>query len=233
MKRPILILHGWGVSSGKYEPLEKLLRKKGFVVYIPDLPGFGKQKMLKTSMELADYVDFVRSYMRKNKIVKPVVIAHSFGGRIAVRLAAFYPKDFSKLVLTGVPIIRHMSAKKQIAYIAAFIGRVILKKIPLTAYDIIRKVLYFSIGEWDYYKSGPLSETFKKVISEDLLQYVKKITIPVFLVWGETDKLTPASDVSEISGYIANGESVVIEKYGHKLPYENPKGFLKSIENFL
>ena len=55
---------------------------------------------------LSDYAEEVREYMQKNGIVKPHVIAHSFGARIAIKLAAEDPGLFDSIVLTGVLFAR-------------------------------------------------------------------------------------------------------------------------------
>ena len=47
MKKTILILHGWGVNGEKYQIIVGMLKEKGWVAFSPDLPGFGKEKLLK------------------------------------------------------------------------------------------------------------------------------------------------------------------------------------------
>jgi len=67
MKKTILILHGWGVNGEKYQIIVGMLKEKGWVAFSPDLPGFGKEKLLKRTMNVDDYVDFVRDFIRKKK----------------------------------------------------------------------------------------------------------------------------------------------------------------------
>lgn len=233
MKKNIIILHGWGLNGSKYSELEKVLQKKGYEVFAPDLPGFGSEALKSKSMKLDDYVDFVKEYIKKNDIKDIVLIGHSFGGRVCVKFAWMYPAYISKVILTGVPIIRNVTIKKRIAFLVAKSGKIALEKMPFSIKNLFRKILYKSIGEWDYYKSGNLKEVFKNIVNEDLRVYLKQLQHPVYLVWGEEDKFVPVSDIKKIKKLLPGCKSVVITNEGHSLPYKNPEVFYKAIEKFL
>lgn len=233
MKQSIIILHGWGLNGSKYNELSKILKNKGFDVYLPDLPGFGQESLKSESMNLDNYVDFVNKLIKQNKIEKPIIIGHSFGGRVGIKYSYIYPDNVSKLILTGVPVIRHITFKKRIVKVMAIAGHLFFDKAPGNINSILRKILYQSIGEWDYYKSGSLKEVFKNIIKEDLLLYAKELIIPTLLVWGEDDKLVPVSDVVKIKKIIQDANFVIIPNVGHKLPYEKPELFFDSIKSFI
>ncbi len=259
-KKPtIIILHGWGLRGNVYENLSKLLKKEGHRVYSLDLPGFGTEPLRKpggvrlsldpgsqdlgldkrggegedTGLNLDDYVAFVRSFIEKNKLTKPILVGHSFGGRVAIKYTWKYPKDVAKLILTGVPVIRHTSFKKKIAFIVAIVGGSVFNIFPKDVKNVMRKVLYKVIGEWDYYKAGPLKEVFKNIIGEDLVEYAKKVSVATFLIWGADDRLVPVSDVEKIKKYIPHANVFVIKGEGHKLPYTNPQAFFNAIKSIL
>ncbi len=233
-KKPtIIILHGWGLKGSVYGKLIAILRKKDYKVFAPDLPGFASKSLVKDSMVLDDYVEFIHRFIEKNKLSKPILIGHSFGGRIAIKYVWRYPEDVSKIILTGVPVIRHQSLGKKLAYVAAIIGGKILRAFPIQVQDISRKVLYRSIGEWDYYKAGPLRQVFKNIIGEELIIYVKSIQIPVLLVWGGDDHITPFSDVEKIKKLIPYAQSIIVSNADHKLPYLKPQEFFAAVQSFL
>lgn len=229
----IIILHGWGLNGQKYEKLSELLKKKGYKVSAPDLPGFGSEPLKSESMNLGDYVKFLDNLIKKNKISKPILIGHSFGGRIALRYAFENPSKVSKLILTGTPIIREKSFSKKIVYATAVIGGKIFKKFPNNLKERIRKILYFAIGEWDYYKAGSLKQVFKNIIGEDLIKYIKEIKIPVFLIWGENDKIVPAKYLKDIKKLNREVTCKTVPGIGHKLPYEKPEQFLEEIKSLI
>lgn len=232
-KNPIILLHGWGLRWQNYKELVELLKKDGRKVFAIDLPGFGAEPLVNSNMVLDDYVVFLRKFIEKNKITKPILIGHSFGGRVAVKYVWKYPNDVASLILTGVPIIRHTTLKRKIAYIVAVVGGKIFKLFPKETKAFLRKILYASIGEWDYYKAGPLQQVFKNIIGEELTMYAKSISVSTFLVWGEDDRIVPASDVNEIKKIIPHAVTAIVKDEDHKLPYISPNNFIKAIVSVL
>lgn len=236
-KPSIVLLHGWGLHASVYQQLITLLKEQGYPVYAFDFPGFGLQPLQSTVMKLDDYVTFLHEFLIKKKLLSgnaPIVlVGHSFGGRVAVKYIARYPKDISRLVLTGVPVIRHTSFKRKITFLVAVTGGKMFAIFPLPVKDFLRKILYKFIGEWDYYKAGPLKQVFKNIISEDLVQYAKTITIPTLLLWGDEDKIVPVTDVEKIKKIMSNAKIAIVEGTGHKLPYTKPKEFAQALQKFL
>jgi len=238
MKKTIIILHGWGLCGLKYKGLSDLFKKEGYEVYAPDMPGFGSEPLCKqsnqgTNLTLSDYVDFLDKFIRVKKIQKPILLGHSFGGRVAIKYAYEHPEKILSLILTGVPVIRERSFKKKIAFLAAVTGGKVFSFFPENVRMKFRKGLYFLIGEWDYYNSGKLKNVFKNIISEDLIQYLKEIKNPIVLIWGSEDRLTPAFGVPKIKKIVPQSKSVIIKGIGHKLPYEDPLIFVKTIKPLL
>lgn len=229
----IVVLHGWGLHGGVYGELKKLLEKEGHKVFVPDLPGFGSEPLRSKTMMLDGYVDFLGEFLKSNKIVKPVIIGHSFGGRVAIKYAFKYPQKVTRVVLTGAPVIRSSVLKRRISRIASIVGGQLFGFLPKAKTDSLRKLLYSLIGEWDYYRAGPLKEVFKNIIGEDLVFYAKNIKVPVLLVWGENDRVVPVSDMKKIVKIIPHATFSVVKEAGHKLPYEKPVEFFKAIRPFL
>src|SRR5258708_1321660 len=199
-KMPIVILHGWRKRGKDYDVLKKILEQDGFSVDAPDMPGFGSEPLGKKVMRIDDYVAFIYDFLQKKKYKKVILIGHSFGGRVAAKFAYRYPEIVQKLIITGSPLIkRKLTTKKQIISSLAKTGKKILAVLPENYSDMFRKILYRSLGEWDYYKSGNLRETFLHVINEDISPVLSKISIPALLVWGENETFVPVVDGKEIS----------------------------------
>ena len=57
-------------------------------MFAPDLKGFGENADMEYPYSLSDYVAEVEEYIKANKLIKPHVIAHSFGARVALKAAA-------------------------------------------------------------------------------------------------------------------------------------------------
>lgn len=227
MKKPtIIILHGWGISSASFTEVKKLLTEEGFLVKVPDLPGFGDVPLTKNAMTFDDYILFVEKLLDKEKII---LIGHSFGGRIAIRVAIRHPKQVHELILTGASgIIHPLTAKQKVALIFAKAG----KLLPVEL-NLFRKVLYKFLGEWDYYKSGALRETFKNIYRVSIAEDLSHITVPTLLIWGERDKVIALADAKDMEKRIPKATLIIVPGASHKLPYEMPHVFVEKILPFL
>lgn len=226
----IVILHGWGLSGSKYESLKKNLEKKGYTVYAPDFPGFGKAILINHDMHLSDFSQYLADYLKKMAINKCILVGHSFGGRVALHYASQEKCAAEMLVLTGVPVIRHYGLKQKLSYAAAKTFGFSLKVLPNDVETFAKKVFYRILGERDYLNSGEMKKIFNNIINEPLAPYLKKIKIPITLIWGGDDSLTPVSDVVKISDLGNIKDSQVVSKVGHSLPYKESEIFAKILD---
>ena len=242
MKTPIIILHGWSktMSGSKFHEIKSILESKGHLVYAPDLPGFGSNTLKKEELFFDDYAAFVDHYiadvLKETKAKKVILIGHSFGGRIAIRVTAAYPDMIALLILTGASGIPHPlpSLKKKIVFVLTKILKPIFLLPPFSLfYKVFRKLIYYSIGEMDYYKAGNLTQTFKNVYKVSIADDLQKISVPTILIWGEKDTFTPLADGEYMQSHIANAKLIVIPEAGHRLPYENPREFARAVLPFL
>lgn len=234
-KTPIIILHGWGLRGDTYREVTKLLKEKELTVYPLDLPGFGSEPLGKKKLNLNDYVLFVHDFITKKKLKNIILFGHSFGGRVSIKFATVYPKIVYALILTGVPGIKQKLSlpRRIVQYAVVSVGDLFRIPALFRIKQVLRRGLYFMIGEWDYYNAGDLRETFKNVIGEDLKSLLSSISIPTLLVWGENDTVILLSVGKEMKDIIPHSKLIVIKERGHKLPYESPKEFFEAIYPFL
>lgn len=237
-KKVVLVLHGWNLSAKSYKNFKSLLEVQGLRVIVPDLPGFGEAKTPDNPFSLNDYENFTLSLIKQNNLDSVILVGHSFGGRIAIKLAAHYPSLIEKLILTGVPgvIQKPLQIKIKFFKVLAIIGNKIfdLPLLNLLEKNILRKILYKLAGATDYMKTqGVMRETFKRIISQDLTSCMKRIRCPTLLVWGEADNITPVAIAKVMKQKINNSKIEIVEKLGHSFIYQNPNRFINIIGSFL
>lgn len=233
MEKTIVILHGWGKRGSAYKEIQNIFEKKGYKVFSPDLPGFGDEKLKNTSLYLDDYVEFVESFYKRNKIEKAVIIAHSFGGRIAAKFSVKNPYLVYKLIFTGAPLIKKpLSLRKKIIVGTAKVGKGILEVLNID-YKRMRKLVYYSLGEWDYYKANSMREIFRNIIDEDLSSMLPLIAVPTLVLWGEKDTFVSKKIGKEIAKTIPNALYVEIQGASHKVPYAEPEKFAEEVLRFI
>ena len=155
--KDIVLLHGWGQNIEMMEPLAKNFPE--YRITILDFPGFGKSEEPLSPLTIYDYIEILREFLSLLKIENPILIGHSFGGRVSIGYSSKY--EIEKLVLFGSPCIRnHKTSKKE----------VLLKKIKQM--PGMKKIGEFAknyIGSDDYKKATPIMrETLVNVVNEDL-----------------------------------------------------------------
>ena len=99
----IVLLHGWGQNIEMMRPIGDNFQNR-FRITILDFPGSGESEEPKEAWTIDDYELMLEEFLKKVNVKKPIVIGHSFGGRVAIRYSARNP--ISKLVLFGSPCIR-------------------------------------------------------------------------------------------------------------------------------
>ena len=191
---------------------------------MPDLKGFGENQGMDHPYSLDDYLSEVVSFLDENGIVKPHVIAHSFGGRIALKLAYKRPNLFDKLVLTGCAGLKPKRSLKYHLKRACFrISKPFLK-------DKKPKAFYSS----DYLsQSGVMRESFVKIINEHLdytLPYIKNKTL---LVFGDMDKETPLYVAKKLKNGIKDSRLITVKGAGHFCFVDEPEKFNWEVREFL
>lgn len=232
----VVILHGWNLRASKFTPLVEELRERGYKTFCPDLPGFGKIKITGNSFSLSDYVDFVKIFIRRNKLPKIILIGHSFGGRIGIKFAAQYPKLLHTLILTGTPGITPVPRSKIIFFVyLAKLGRIIFSLPFLSLFqNNARKLIYRMAGATDFYNTNEnMKETFKNIVKENLEPYLTQINNQTLLLWGREDKIIPINIAQKMQELIKDSRLVVIPDARHGLPWTHPKEFADEVEKFL
>lgn len=206
-KPRVVALHGWGRTGNDFARI--LAPHSGLALH---LPGFGPAPEPPLPWSTADYADAIASALEEFGPI--VLVGHSFGGRIAVRLAAAHPHLVSHLVLTGVPLTRLQApAKPQLGFrVAKALHRVGL--IPASAMESARR----KYGSADYrLASGVMREILVRVIAEDYLEDAARVNAPVTLVWGEHDIPAPLAAAERALEYFPHATLRVVSGADHLL----------------
>lgn len=241
----ILILHGWGSSLKHWTQVKNSLENQGYKVFVPDLPGFGESPPPSKPWEIDDYVEWVKRFCEKHsqlngELIEPFfLIGHSFGGGVAVKFTAKYPKKVSGLVLISPAIVRQKKVKQYIYFVLSKIGKLIFS-LPILSFlqPMVRKILYRFLGVADYYKlyireELNMKETFKKVIREDLQKFLPQVKSRTLIIWGDKDKVTPLNDAYLINKGIPDSDLKIIPEIGHIPHFQVPEKLVEIILQFL
>ena len=97
-KETLVILPGWGDTRKSFNYLIQVLQDY-YTIYIVDYPGFGNTKFPNYNMTIYDYSDLIHEWLESLKLGNPVLLGHSFGGRILITLTGYYGYSYKKIIL--------------------------------------------------------------------------------------------------------------------------------------
>lgn len=232
---PIILLHGWGGSIGYFAKLQEYLAHR-FTVYVVDLPGFGLSTVPEEFWGSAEYADLMAQFIREVNISNPILLGHSFGGKIAINLVARGLVKAKKLVLVGSSGIKLPKSLKVNFRIYFFKALRILSLMP-----IIKSILESSLERYrkkfgsDDYKnaSGIMRTILVKTVNENVMMLLPKINIPTLLLWGDQDTAAPLQGGKIMQQAIDGSKLKIIVGGGHFSFLDNWEKFIEELDGFL
>lgn len=227
--KQVALLHGWGQNTIMMDHVMNHL-ENDFTVFNFDFPNFGKSGELTSSWSVKDFSLWLEKIFAKLNINNPIIIAHSFGCRVALYYASNNP--VAKMVLTGAAGIKDKLSLKS--------------KIKIFTYKSIKKILLFlkqdkavaklqsRFGSSDYKQtSGYLKESFVKIVNEDLSFLLPKIKTETLLVFGEKDTATPVWMGKKMEELMPNACLIIFENDDHYAYFNQANRFNRVLTAFL
>lgn len=224
----VIALHGWARRGADFRTA-----LAGLDALAVDLPGFGASPPPKEVMGAEGYAAQVAGLL--DGIDRPpVLVGHSFGGRVAVCLAARYPDRIGPLVLTGVPLVRMAANRKPSS---GFRAARALNKAGLLSDERMERMRR-ERGSADYRAaSGVMRDILVKVIHESYEPQLQALSSPVTLLWGSVDREVPVDVARKAADVIADAggraELEVLEGVGHLVPVLAPDSLRAVIDRAL
>lgn len=220
----LVFLHGWGQNIQMMLPIANPFTKDNNVLVI-DLPGHGKTNEPTYAWDLEKFVDMLHELFKFLKINNPVLIGHSFGGKLSIIYASKYKVE--KLVLLSSPY------------------KVQIKKLPLKT-KIVKKLAkvpglkqlanYFKkhMGSTDYRNASPIMrDILVKHVNTDTTENCKKINVPTIIIWGTNDNTVDIENAYEIEKLIKDSAVIPYEGMDHFAYFNDPQKTINIIKSFI
>ena len=231
---PVVLLHGWGASSQNLAGVAACLAPL-FRVMSVDLPGFGWSQAPLATWGIADYADHVRQLLDEIRIAKAALLGHSFGGRVAIQLAACHPERVGPLILVASAGVRPRRGPRYYARVATAKALRRLSMLPGLAGVGSRLLSRWQakVGSRDYLAAGRLRPTLVKVVNEDLTPALTSVQAPTLLLWGDQDQEVRRPAVEIMAARIPRARLKVFVGAGH-FPFQDaPEAFCQAAKEFL
>lgn len=222
---PIVFLHGWQSNMDAFALLSEELKFQ-YKCILVDFPPFGKSENLRYPWGIDDYSDMVFALLNTLNINKFNILAHSFGGRVAINLCTCYNDCVvKKMILTGSAGLK---PKRNLFYYY----KILKYKIQKNKNKSGRAFANF--GSQDYRVLSPLmQQTFVKIVNFHQDSLSKKIKCPTLLIFGDKDRETPLYMAKRLKKYIKNSNLIVFKDCGHFCFLNQHELFFDYINNFL
>ncbi len=229
---PVILLHGSGGNHMAW-PLE-MRRVRGQRVFSLDLPGHG-QSTNPASLSVLSIVKSLRQFIQDMNFFKVVLIGHSLGGILAIQYAARYPESVKGLMVLAcgsqfsIPAslwnnLQNSNGKSQ--FIEQFSQLSFQPDFPQSQRNKILE---------------PLKKMRLSLLTADLTicskfnaqKDLSPIELPVSIIGGAGDQITPPGTVRQLSQYLSNSTVKIMRKCGHMLIYEKTTQISQLMRDFL
>ena len=208
----VLALHGWGRDRNDFR---EVLRDLDAVAI--DLPGFGASPPPSEAMGAAGYASAIVPVLSEFA-EPPIVLGHSFGGRVAVHLGLTQPTR--ALILIAVPLIRAGRSSRVSSRFRFWRG---LHRLGLVNDERMEQVRH-RYGSRDYRAArGVMRQVLVEVLGESYEKELSLLDCPVDLVWGADDDEVPVDVAEAALKLLLDGQLTVLPGIGHQVPRQAPE----------
>lgn len=213
--KAVILLHGWGCDLNIFKNVTSEL-VKNFKVYAIDLPGFGKSDEPETVWGIDRYTKLIENFCSTKGIESPILMGHSFGGRISILFSS--RNKTRKVILVDSAGVKPKRSLKY--YMKVYWFKVVKSCTKLLlgkkrGAEVIENNLKKRASS-DYLNASPIMRgVLSKVVNEDLQRVMPKIKAPTLLVWGDKDTATPIRDAKIMEKKIEGSGLVIFEGAGH------------------
>ncbi|HKN23196.1 MAG TPA: alpha/beta fold hydrolase [Terracidiphilus sp.] len=220
----VVLVHGLGANAEYWSNLAPYLAQSGFRVYIPDLIGYGRsERPADFSYSVRDEAAVVVGFLDVLGLKQVELGGWSMGGWIAALVAAEHPERVSRLMLFDSAGLRVPPAFDTALFTPSTVAQLneleaLLSPQPqpipaFIARDILRN---FRLNGWIVERALATMLTAQDVV-DNLLPQLK---MPVLLVWGSLDRVTPLNDGDIMHRLIPQSQLDVFSGCGHMAPIE-------------
>lgn len=209
----VIFLHGWGGNASAFLFVAKRLTRQGYTCVCLDFAGFGDTPEPERAYFVKDYANDVLKMLEDLGIKSAVFVGHSFGGRVAIELAAHHKEVVEKLVLVDSAGCK---PRRRLKYYFRVILHKTLKKLGFNGLK----------GSSDYRNLSPcMKETFKNVVNYFQDEDLRLIECDTAIFWGKQDKDTPSFMARKMAKRIKNSSLFWLDGGHFAYLYDSEKFF--------
>ena len=240
----MLFLHGLGGNYGTWQVVLGNLAETHRVVAL-DLPGHGKSS--KPAPDAFDYsvnglAESVKAAIVSLKLKKPILVGHSLGGGVAMKLALDLGDQIGGLVLIDSAGLGNEIGKELLDLMAGEAGPATARGLLELFYEDQRLVLDRGVddmaqtqladGAWPAQQAVANAAFNGGGQSLDLPKHLREIKQPALIIWGERDRVIPLAHAASALGKLPDATLKLIAGVGHVPQVEAPDAVATALDRF-
>jgi pimeloyl-ACP methyl ester carboxylesterase len=215
---PLVLIHGLGSSAETWALLMPLLSKE-YLVYAPDLPGFGRTPLAPEGTNIKTHVLYLERFLAVLGYPRVALVGNSLGGWIATRFAVEHPERVEKLYL-----LNSAGLKRENLHSPYVQDR-------LAANSSLEQMLGYSLPVPAFVMDALIRNSQTPAYAgfirgydprEELDAVLADVQAPTTIIWGERDNLLPVICAHDFHKSIANSELVLLPRVGHMPQIQSP-----------
>ena len=217
----IVCVHGAG---GQAEQWHNQIEHFGqrYRVVAPDLRGHGRSERPRSSYSLEEFLEDFAQTLERLRVAEPfILMAHSFGGPIALTLAATQPQRISKLVLVATAPEIHLSP---------VVEMLLRMPLPMRTLERLRPIVAPKLYAPLWVIQHVLASTLFPWRGWDLLP---RIATPTLIVGGQLDLIVPVAALQRMRAELPSARLEIVRYARHLPQIERPAAVNRAIERFV
>jgi pimeloyl-ACP methyl ester carboxylesterase len=215
---PVVLIHGLGSSAEIWAALVLLLSKE-YLVYAPDLPGFGRTPLAPEGTNIRTHVLYLERFLDLLGYPRVTLVGNSLGGWIATRFSVEHPERVERLYLLNSAGLRrenmHSPYVEDRIEASHSLEQMLGYSLPVPAFVLDAFVRNSQTPAYAGFISGYDPH-------EELDTVLADVQAPTTIIWGERDNLLPLICANDLHKGITNSELVLLPRVGHMPQLQNP-----------
>jgi pimeloyl-ACP methyl ester carboxylesterase len=207
---PVVLVHGYGVSSAYLLPLARALADR-CAVYVPDLPGHGRSEDPEAPPTIESHAATLGEWLDALGVERPALVGNSMGCQVVTELAVQRPERVGPIVLSGPTVdpLRRSTRRQAFGALRDSIHEP-MRLSALAARD--------GIG-WNY---AHLRAAARSVLADRIEDRLPSISQPAIVLHGERDGFVSRDWAEEVARLLPSGRLVVVPDEPHAVPFTQP-----------
>lgn len=240
--KTLILIHAFPFSSKMWDGLVSQLSDLDVSIATIDLPGFGGEPNTEWTMQ--SLAQALNDAIAAEGITRPILCGLSMGGYIALSYCKFYPDSVGGLILANTKaaadadeVRRDREAFAKDALKRGAIAAIERNLSKMTSDSTKQNAAHVSrqIESW-MREADPqaIANALRAMAGRpDTMELLPTIDVPVLLIAGEDDKVTPQSEMMKMKARLPNAQFIALPKTAHMSVNEKPEEFARAVREYL